>query len=148
MFARYLTGLALAFVLFGMVLIIQGALVAGGARGFLDHWLAFGIPTVMLLAAAVGPITLIIRRASGGRLTPVVASILGGAAGPLLLVASWLIFRERNETIVGLIHFWTRLPGEFAFGVLPHAVAGAFFAGWLCIKAERRVENALRTPTR
>lgn len=137
MASRYLTGLGLAFLLIGGVLattVVIGSLLSGRPpqmRSLVDVWLAFSIPTLALLAFVVGPAVLLMRRRLGETLTALRAATLGAAIGPLSLIAIWLLFREANETLGGLFAFWSRLPTEFLVGVLPHAAAGALFAGWL-----------------
>jgi hypothetical protein len=135
--SRYLIGLALAFLLIGAVLtatVVAGTLVTGRSPqiiGVGGVWLAFSVPTVLLLALVVGPGILVARRRLGPGLTTVRAAAIGAATGPIALFIVWLLFREGNETIGGLLRFWSRHPLEFVLGMLPHAAAGALFAGWL-----------------
>lgn len=137
MTSRYAKGLGLAFLILGAVLgaiVVLDALIAGRSPrvlGRVDVWLAFGLPTVALLGAGVGPIVLALRRFLDGGLTVGKAAAVGAAAGPLLLLVSWFFYREQNETVVGLLQFWSRLPAELIVGVLPHAAASAFFVSWL-----------------
>jgi hypothetical protein len=135
--SRYLIGLGLAFVLIGAVLtttVVAGALLTGHSpqiNGVGGAWLAFSIPTVPSLAFVVGPGILIARRRLGPGLTAVRAAAIGATTGPVALFVVWLLFREGDETISGLLLFWSRLPLEFVLGAVPHAAAGALFAGWL-----------------
>ncbi len=65
------------------------------------------------------------------------AAFAGASLGPALLIALWLLIRERDETFAALLQFWLRLPAEFIVGVVPHAAASAFFAGWLVAGSQR-----------
>lgn len=105
---RYLSGLALAFLLTGVV-----------------------------IAATIVPMTMLAgRRPSlktvvGPTLTVSKAAIAGAATRPLMLLVSWLAIRGQNETFGQLLSFWARMPMELAVGLVPFAAAGALFAGWL-----------------
>lgn len=135
--ARYLQGLALAFVLLTVTLaavVIPGVLRAARPRqlvGVVDMWFAFVLPSLAFLAVAVGPAVLLTRRQLGQAFSVARAAALGAAVGPFSLIAVWLMVRERHETIGGLLVVWSRVPMEFVVGVLPHAAAGALFAAWL-----------------
>jgi hypothetical protein len=134
---RYAGGVAIAFLLYGFILaVISVPLILAKGRSirlntFVDVWLAFGLPAMFMLAVVVGPAVLLARRFAGDRLSPVAAAGIGAVCSPLMLIAGWLVFRDSDETLAGLLQFWTRVPGEFVLGVLPHVVAGALFAGWL-----------------
>ena len=103
---------------------------------------------LFLIGAAVilvvnGPIVMALRLALGHRLRPTIAAAIGMLLSPLCIVANWLLFRDANETFLGLLQFWVRVPGEFVFGVLPYAVASAFLAAWIARPArQRRIERA------
>lgn len=148
MAARYAKGLVFAFLMLGAVLaaiVVPTALSAGRPLqllGFFDVWLGFGLPTLVLLGVAVGPVVLVIQRFAGDSFTRVHAAVVGAAAGPLFLFAVWLLYREGNETVGGLLQFWVRLPAEFVLGVLPYTAAGALFAGWVVAGKPRRRESA------
>lgn len=68
MTSRYAKGLGLAFLVLGAVLgaiVVLSTLSAGRplrVLGLVDVWLAFGLPTVALLGAGVGPIILALRQ--------------------------------------------------------------------------------------
>ena len=134
---RYLSGLALAFLLTGVVAaatIVPATMLAGrrpNLQTIIDVWAFFGALTLAFLAVAVGPIILLLRRWLGPALTVARAAMAGAAAGPLMLLASWFVIRERNETFGQLLSFWSRVPMEFVLGVIPYVAAGALFAGWL-----------------
>ena len=106
------------------------------------------MPLLFLIGAAVilvviGPIVLGLRLALGNRLHPAVAAAIGVFLSPLCIIANWLLFRDYNETLVGLLQFWVRVPGEFVFGVLPYAIAAGFFAAWIARPVrQRRIERA------
>jgi hypothetical protein len=147
---RYVRGVAMAFLLYGFVLAVTSLplLLAKGRsirlNTFVDVWLAFGLPAMFMLAVVVGPAVLLARRFAGDRLSPVAAAGLGAVCGPLMLIGRWVLFRESDETFGGLLQFWTRVPGEFMIGVLPYAVAGAVFAGWLARNDESVIRAGVR----
>ena len=131
---RYLTGLFAAYVVFGLVCavgVVPLMVLKGQAHrvfGFVPMWIGFGVPTVVILAAIVGPGMLGLNRVFKSRVPPVVAALLGAAAGPGILLLAWLVLRESNESFAGLLQFWLRVPGEFLVGVLPPLAAGVFIA--------------------
>lgn len=135
--SRYLQGLALAFVLLAVSLaavVVPSALRAGRPLhivGLVDMWFVFGLPTLALLAVGVGPVVLLARRRLGRTFSVARAAAFGTVVGPFSLLTVWLMVGEANETIGGLLVFWSRVPSEFVLGILPHAAAGALFAGWL-----------------
>lgn len=134
---RYLTGLAMAFLMVGIVVtatIVPATMMAGRRprlHTIVDVWSFFGLLTVAALALVVGPVILLLRRRLGQRLTVARAAAGGAATGPLMLIGAWLLVRERGETFGQLLSFWSRLPMELVVGVLPYAAAGALFAAWL-----------------
>lgn len=142
MFSRYLLGLCLAFGVLGLVLgiaVVPGAIWSGRPQqlmGLVGVWVAFGLPTLALLAVVVGPLILIIRHQSGDGLTRGRAALLGAPVAPLSLLLISAVFGEPDETLGGVLSFWARLPMEFVMGALPHAAAGAAFAMWLVPKAD------------
>jgi hypothetical protein len=140
---RYATGLIGAFLLFGVacaaavvpVVILRGR--PDRLFDFVTLWAVFGVPSILAMALTVGPVVLGTQRLFRKRIPVIAAAGFGAALGPALLLVSWLLFREGDETFGGLLQFWARLPGEFIVGVLPHSVASAFFAGWLAAGARR-----------
>jgi len=140
---RYLTGLIAAYLAFGLVcalgvvplMVLRGQ--AHRASEFVLLWVGFGVPTVAILAAIVGPGILGLDRLLKRRLPVVVAALVGAAVGPGVILLTWLVFREGNESFGGLLQFWLRVPGEFLVGALPPAVAGAFFCVWITRKKPR-----------
>lgn len=134
---RYLTGLLFAFLMAGAVIAatIVPATFASGRQprlfNIIDIWAFFGTLIVISLAAAVGPVVLLMRWWLGARFTARWAALIGAASGPLMLIAAWLLVRESNETFGQLLAFWWRLPLELILGVLPYMAAGALFAWWL-----------------
>jgi hypothetical protein len=132
----YFNGLIGAFLLFGVACaagVVPIVLLRGRPDRIFDFvtvWIVFGLPTLVVLAGIVGPAVLGARRVFGA-ISVATAAALGAALGPGLLFVSWLLFRESNETVGGLLQFWARVPGEFLVGVVPHTAASAFFAGWL-----------------
>ena len=106
------------------------------------------MPVLFLIGAAaiplaIGPIVLGLRWVLGNRLRPAVAAAIGAFLSPLCIVATWLPFRDANETLVGLLQFWARVPAEFVIGVLPYAIAAALFAAWIAKPVrQRRIERA------
>jgi hypothetical protein len=139
----YLGGLALSFVLFGLgcaiaivpLMLIRGE--PGRAVEFLNVWIIFGPLSVTGLAVTVGPVTLGLLKIRRQRLPTGVAALAGAIVSPALLLGCFLLLRERNETIGGLLQFWRNLPGEFIVGLIPHTIASAFFATWLAAKQPR-----------
>jgi arginine exporter protein ArgO len=134
---HYLTGLIAAYLAFGLVcalgvvplMVLTGQ--AHRASEFVSMWVGFGVPTVVILAAIVGPGILGLDRLLTRRLPVVVAVLVGAAVGPCIILLAWLVFREGNESFGGLLQFWLRVPGEFLVGALPPAAAGAFFCVWI-----------------
>lgn len=109
-----------------------------------DTWLFVGSVAVIMLAFAVGPLVLALRRWLGPAFTPARAALVGAAAGPGIILAVWYITRESWETVGTLIRFWQRVPMEFVIGVLPFMAAGALFAAVVVsgMRAPRRREFA------
>jgi hypothetical protein len=146
--SRYVTGLGLAFCIVGTLLaavVVPSALLAGRPHQIISlfgAWLVFGLPTVALLAALIGPVVILARSRLGEAFTATRAAFLGLVVGPLSLFVISLQFGESNETLVGLLSFWARLPMEFVLGALPHAAAGAFFASWLVRWQSRATRGA------
>ena len=147
---RYLTGLLLAFLVTGIVMagtIVPATMLAGRRPRLatvIDVWAFFGLIIVMTLAALVGPVILLLRRWLGTRLTVGRAMAVGAGAGPVMLILTWLIVREENETFGQLMAFWTRLPMELVIGALPHVAAGALFAWWLVSEPRPRMRPSHR----
>ena len=134
---RYLSGLALAFFLTGVVIaatIVPMTMLAGrrpSLKTVVDGWAFFGVIILACLAVFVGPVILLLRRWLGPALTVTRAAAAGAATGPVMLLVAWLAIRDGNETFGQLLSFWTRMPMELVLGLLPYALAGALFAGWI-----------------
>ena len=147
---RYAKGLVLAFLLLGAMLgatMFATALVTGRPgrpSAFLDRWVFFGLLTLALLAICIGPMVLALRGVMGEALTVVRAAVVGAAAGPVLLFAIWLLTREQNESVGGLLQFWWRSPLGFVLGALPQTAASGFFAGCLVAGKRRSRDSAAR----
>lgn len=134
---RYLTGLLLAFILFGLmcaIVIVPQMLLRGQpnrAFEFTTMWMVFGLPNLIGLACIVGPVVVGILRIGGPRLSRSGSALIGASISPVLLFVCFLLFRERNESAMSVFAFWANVPGEFVVGLAPHALTSAFFAGWL-----------------
>ena len=134
---RYLSGLALAFLLTGVVIaatIVPATMLAGrrpSLKTAVDVWAFFGVIILACLAVFVGPVILLLRRWLGQTLTVTRAAMAGVATGPVMLLVSWLVIKDGNETFGQLLSFWARMPMELAVGLVPFAAAGAVFSGWL-----------------
>lgn len=143
--ARYLSGLALAFLLIGALLaavMLSTSMLTGRAARIvtlIDVWMFFGLMTVAALALFVGPAILLLRRWLGPAFSVARAAAAGAAVGPLIVLPVWFLTRESYETLGGLVQFWWRLPMEFVAGALPYAAVSAFFAGWLVAGKDTRV---------
>jgi len=94
-------------------------------------------------AAIVIPLVRVARRLFGPALLPWHAAAGGAAVGPALLFILWLVLRENDETIGGLVQFWIRMPGEFLVGAIPLSLAAALF-GWLAAVATSAVPRRRR----
>jgi hypothetical protein len=145
----YLTGLIGAFVLFGVACaagVIPTMLLRGRPdriSDFVKIWIALGPLCMLVLAGIVGPAVLSVKRVFGAGITVARAAVFGAALSPGLLLVSWLLFRENNETVGGLLQFWARVPGELLVGLIPHTLASAFFAGWLVSRRARAEHQAV-----
>lgn len=131
--SAYFTGLGLAFLMVGAVLAATTRLST-----LVDVWAFSGFTTVAVLALAVGPFILLLRRWLGPTLTVPRAAAAGVIAGLLVPLPVWLLTRESYETPGNLLQFWLRLPMEFVIGVLPYVAASALFAGWLVAEGAAR----------
>jgi hypothetical protein len=141
--ARYITGLVVAFLVFGLTCVLSVAPIALG-RGqpalilqSVSMWAMFGIPNVIILAVIVGPAVLIGKRVLGPRLSEASAVGFGAIAGLSFVLLFWLAYRETDESIVALLRFWVRVPGELLIGTFPHIIASGFFGGWLAAREQR-----------
>ena len=140
---RYLTGLFGAYLVFGLLcaLAVVPLMVLTGqahrASTFVEMWIGFGVPTVVILAAVVGPGMLGLNRLFKKRVPFVLAALVGAAVGPGIILIAWLVFRDSNESFSGLLRFWLRVPGEFLVGALPPAAAGVFFSVWITRRKQR-----------
>ena len=141
---RYVTGLLGALVIFGVAftIVLTLYLLSAGrpirVATILDASLQLGLLGTAGIALIVGPATTVVKHLTKRRLTVTAAAFFGALLGPALLIALWLVIRERDETFAALLHHWVRLPAEFVVGVVPHAAASAFFAGWLVAGRRQR----------
>src|SRR5688500_19066039 len=102
---RYLSGLALAFLVVGIVpaaTMVPAAIIAGrrpSLHTIMDVWVFFGTFAVIALAVIVGPVILLLRRWLGSRFTVAKAMAVGAVAGPVVFMVTWVVTSERNETL-------------------------------------------------
>jgi hypothetical protein len=140
---RYVAGLLGAFFVFGaaLAIVLTSYLVITSRPvrfgSVLDTSFQLGLLGTGGIAVVVGPTVAVLQHFSRRRPSMTAAAFSGALLGPVLLIALWLLIRERDETFAALLHFWMRLPAEFIVGVVPHAAASAFFAGWLVAGSQR-----------
>lgn len=140
---RYLKGLLAAFLLFGLAFFATSVVASQLGRSrlvswhsLIDIWIGFGVPSLILLAAGIGPIVLGVSHAVGGTLSVRSAGLLGTVLSPMLALAVMRLYPE-GETLENLFQYWLRFPGQFVLGVIPCAAATAFFAGWVASHQRR-----------
>jgi hypothetical protein len=145
MVSRYFAGMARAGLLFASlfglaVLPIEMNRPSGSVLAVLSAALTLALVNVTLLAIVVGP--LIASMCARSRRPPKWWSvgILGAVHGAVYVLVASIIFADREDTVVGTLQFWARVPGELLIHLVPGAVAGIAFGVW--VAAGRRAHVA------
>jgi len=98
--------------------------------------LGLALFNTLLLATIAGPAILWLRARLRDGFVPWHAALVGASSLPLYVLLPWFAFRDHNETFIGLLRFWWRVPGELFVHAIPAALAGAVFGA--CVGARRR----------
>jgi hypothetical protein len=137
---RYFLGLAIAWGVFAALFAVAAVPIEFGRRSPLEAIataisvaLGLGFVNTMLLAVGVGPLILWLRAHSRRRLAWWHAGLLGATNFALYILAPWLAFGEREDTLMTTLHFWARVPGELLIHAVPAALAGLAFGAWLVV---------------
>ena len=105
---RYVTGLLGAFLVFGAALVIGPASVfvfegrPVRVTTSVDAWVQMGVLCITGIALVVGPTVATMQHLWRRQVSVMAAAFAGALLGPALLVALWLLVRERDETFAVL----------------------------------------------
>ena len=134
---RYIAALAIAGTVFAALFGLLAISIEMARRSWIEA-LAAAMPIVLslacmnivLLAVGVGPLIAWMCARSTQRCWWR-AALLGAGNGGVYVLVSWLMFAERDETILAMVRFWARVPGELLMHLVPSAAAGLAFGAWL-----------------
>lgn len=142
---RYVIGALCGALAFGVtygLLIVGFEAMRGRAirvRSLADVVLALSAINMVILLSIQGPVLLAIRRCSTGVVRPAPAALITVCLAAIGFFAAWLMFRESNETIAGLLSYIRNVPGEFTLNLIPHTVSAGLFAAWILSTAVPRL---------
>lgn len=111
-------------------------------RSLADLVVALSVINMLILLAVHGPILLAIRRFSAGVMGPAPAALLTMCLAATSFFAAWLMFRESNETIIGLVLYIRSVPAEFTINLIPNVVSAGLFGMWILSSAVTRSQRA------